>query len=229
MIISHKHKFIFLKTRKTAGTSIEIALSKVCEKDDIITPISQKDELNRKELGFLGPQNYKIPFRNYTKLDWYRFLRYRKRALFYNHMTALEIRNYIGSEKWDGYYKFAFDRNPYDKVVSLYYWYGGDEKYGNFKNFINTGDFNNLKSFELYSIKGKVILDDIFKYEELTLSIKKINKRLGLQNDEIMLPLKKAKGSFRNTKDYKDLFDDETRSIIEISMAREIKTMNYIF
>ncbi|MEL6382956.1 MAG: chondroitin 4-O-sulfotransferase, partial [Cyanobacteria bacterium J06626_18] len=30
MIISHEYKFIFLKTRKTAGTSIEIALSKFC-------------------------------------------------------------------------------------------------------------------------------------------------------------------------------------------------------
>jgi hypothetical protein len=39
MIISHEHKFIFVKTRKTAGTSIEIALSKFCGPDDVICPI----------------------------------------------------------------------------------------------------------------------------------------------------------------------------------------------
>ena len=37
MIISHKHKFIFFKTRKTAGTSLQIALSEFCGSDDIIT------------------------------------------------------------------------------------------------------------------------------------------------------------------------------------------------
>jgi hypothetical protein len=31
MIVSHEHKFIFLKTKKTAGTSIELALSALCE------------------------------------------------------------------------------------------------------------------------------------------------------------------------------------------------------
>ena len=30
MIVSHEHKFIFLKTKKTAGTSIELALSELC-------------------------------------------------------------------------------------------------------------------------------------------------------------------------------------------------------
>ena len=44
MIISHEHKFIFLKTRKTAGTSIELALSQLCGPNDIITPISPNDE-----------------------------------------------------------------------------------------------------------------------------------------------------------------------------------------
>ena len=58
MIISHDYKFIFLKNRKTAGTSIEIALSKFCGPNDVITPISPEDEATRKELGYRGPQNY---------------------------------------------------------------------------------------------------------------------------------------------------------------------------
>jgi len=40
MIISHKHKFIYIKCRKTAGTSIEMSLSKLCGPQDIITPLT---------------------------------------------------------------------------------------------------------------------------------------------------------------------------------------------
>ena len=39
MIVSHSRKFIFLKTRKTAGTSLEIALSKYCGPEDVLAPI----------------------------------------------------------------------------------------------------------------------------------------------------------------------------------------------
>jgi hypothetical protein len=40
MIASRLHNFIFIKTMKTAGTSIEMALSPHCGPDDILTPIS---------------------------------------------------------------------------------------------------------------------------------------------------------------------------------------------
>ena len=37
MIISHRYKFIFIKTHKTAGSSMEMALGPLCGPDDIIT------------------------------------------------------------------------------------------------------------------------------------------------------------------------------------------------
>lgn len=49
MIISHKYKFIFLKTKKTAGTSFEIALSRYLGEDDVVTPISPECEALRQE------------------------------------------------------------------------------------------------------------------------------------------------------------------------------------
>ena len=38
MIASFSCRFIFLKTRKTAGTSVELALSPACGPEDIVTP-----------------------------------------------------------------------------------------------------------------------------------------------------------------------------------------------
>jgi hypothetical protein len=47
VIISHKHRFIYIKTRKTASTSLEIALSAFCGPDDILTKFSDADEVIR--------------------------------------------------------------------------------------------------------------------------------------------------------------------------------------
>jgi hypothetical protein len=39
MIVSHRHRFIFIKTHKTAGSSMEMALAPLCGPDDIVTPM----------------------------------------------------------------------------------------------------------------------------------------------------------------------------------------------
>ena len=109
MIISHKYKFIFLKTRKTAGTWIEISLYRFCGDNDIITPISLEDEAIRKILG-KKPQNY-------LDFDAQRN-EYKK---YFNHITAKKIKSLIEPYIWDSYYKFCFERNPFDRVISGYY------------------------------------------------------------------------------------------------------------
>ena len=53
MIVSFQHEFIFVKTRKTAGTSIEMALTPFCGPDDIVTPIDPPDERSRTLAGLI--------------------------------------------------------------------------------------------------------------------------------------------------------------------------------
>ena len=104
MIISHKYKFIFLKTSKTAGTSIEIALSEYCDDNDIITPISPKDERIRSDLGYAGPQNFISPFSEYQFMDWFNFFfkyKNKRKRQYYNHITALRAKTILGEKKWN--------------------------------------------------------------------------------------------------------------------------------
>ena len=135
MIISHKHKFIFIKTNKTAGTSIEIALSKFCGPNDIITPISPEDEKTRMDLGYPGPQNYQSRIWQYgiwNAIKW--TIKGGKRPHFYNHISAKEVISIIGKKKWDTYYTFCFERNPWDRIISLYYWVIKQNQDQQFKN-----------------------------------------------------------------------------------------------
>lgn len=228
MIISHKHKFIFVKTRKTAGTSLEIALSDICGPEDIITPITRKDEKQRKQYSKFSAQNYKMPLAKYTNWDYFRLLTKRKIKRFYNHMPCGEIRQYVSDDVWNTYFKFTIERNPFDKMVSVYYWRRGDERFESIYDFLQNGGLKEFTSYDIYSIDGVVAVDHIYRYEDLQGMGEDLARRLNLDRP-LALPAYKAKSSSRKVADYKELLDPDSVELIKTIYAREIRLLGYTF
>jgi hypothetical protein len=225
MIISHRYKFIFIKTRKTAGTSVEIALSKFCGPDDIITRISSVDEKLRRSFDYPGAQNCYKSWREFNGADWFRqLIKFRRPKKFYNHTPATLIRDYVGGDIWNSYYKFCFERNPWDKAVSLYYWRNKTEPRPHFEDFIR----QSLSEFSLYSIDGKIAVDHVYRFEEVGAAMQKLADRLGLP--EVPTLSRTKNKTNKNMKGhYKSFYDESTRDYISREYSREIDLMGYEF
>ena len=236
MIISHKHKFIFIKTRKTAGTSLEIALGDHCGPKDIITRISMEDERVRRKISLRGAQNYRISFAFYTWQDWKNLLIKGRFKRFENHDTAEKIKSFITEEQWNDYFKFCFERNPWDKMVSHYYWKKSFYQLVNFEEYISRGESGKITGFletinsrDQYSLDGKVAVDKIYKYEEMDQALSDITSRLGLSNP-LKMPNYRAKGQHREEKqDMRSLLNDDHIQWIAEKFAQEIELLNYKF
>lgn len=158
MIVCHERRIIFVKTKKVGGTSFEIALSKFCGPDCIITPITPKDEEMRIRLGFRGAQNYN-PYQN-------------GESAYYNHMTAPQVRNVVHELIWNDYKKITIVRNPFEVLVSKYFW---RRERITFKEFVvNLGDEINENEV-IAPISGDNILDVYLKYEDMCADLIRYN------------------------------------------------------
>jgi hypothetical protein len=229
VIVCHAYRYIFVKTRKTAGTSVEIALSKFCGPDDIITRDEPADEDIRASLGYPGPQNEGgIGFRHYRLADWWRFLRRRERARFVNHMQAERIRRVIGRDVWDRYFTFCVERDPWDKAVSLYFWRTRDlEPRPTLLEFLERTKRASLSNFDLYTVGGRLAVDRVVRYENLTVELEEVRTKLGLP-EPLVLP--RAKDGHRPEKSpYLELVGPREKAIIDRMCEREIGCLGYRF
>lgn len=230
MIISHHHKFIFLKTTKTAGTSIEIALSKFCGPADIITPITKEDEKIRHDLGYPGPQNYLAPPWKYGIKDIANLVfKKRKKRSYYNHIPASAVRPQIGEKIWDSYFKFCVERNPWDRAVSFYYWKNRAEPRIPFSEYAGSNAPVILKKngFGIYTIDGGVVVDKVCCFENLAEDLDAVRLRLGIPEK---LELPRAKSRFRKDHaTYHENYADAERARIAEIFAEEIRLFGYEF
>jgi len=230
MIVNHARKFIFLKTRKTAGTSIEVALSPHCGAGDIVTPISPKDEALRGPEN--GPRNHRGVFNPLPELsvpgtDIPRTLRDAVRGRkYFNHMTASQAQNRLPSEVWESYFKFCFVRNPWDRTVSLFHWENrGKETPRTWEEFLNWGEFR--PDFGLYTIDGELAVDYVGRFEDLEAGLAHALDHVGLGTDT-QLPRAKS-GHRQDARSYREYYTPAQRDLISRVFAPEIELFGYEF
>jgi hypothetical protein len=191
LISLSNESLVFLKARKVAGTSLEIALSRYAGAHDILTPISSGDEEIREGLGFKGAQNYLDESGN---------------KIFRPHMTAAEAKNKLGSVLWAECKKVSIVRNPFDVYVSLFFYQNGA-----------SADIEKLSDWYLkgkgmaylsvnhkqYFIKGDLIIDHFVRYEYIKEDILELEKEfpslVGLYN---IFTTIKAKSGIRSNASY---------------------------
>jgi hypothetical protein len=245
MILNHAYRFIFLKTKKTAGTSVEIALSQYCGAQDIVTRLGARDEPKRSALGYQGPVNYLIPRAQWTRADHLRHWRHaphrwrrtllgkeinlRKEVSFYNHMSALELRDRLAADEWTGYFKFSVERNPWDRAVSAYFWENRNAKrLPDFMAFLQRMQREDLLSnYSTYAIDGRIVVDRMLRYEDLQSGLEQVGRELALPGP---LSLPRTKQEFRkDRRPYTEFYTAEARDFVAAACAAEIDAFGYRF
>ncbi len=230
MIISHEHKFIFIKTAKTAGTSIEVALAQICGDRDVITPLSGSQEAKRPGR---GAQNLELDHPMVPKRPLlHRLLRRPEREWhpskgYFSHMPSWRVRLYVGEEIWNSYFTFAFERNPWDRQVSHYHYKIRNKiSKPNFDSYLSKEKKAFVDNYDLYSENNKIIVDFVGRYENLTEDFDIVLRHLGLEG-KVTLP--KVNTSANREADYRAYFTEKTRKLVESWYQREISTFGYSF
>ena len=203
MIISHKYKFIFVKSGKVAGTSLEMAIRPFLGKDDISTPVADYDEVFAKENGIPKPQNYDycLGYERRKKMS-------RSRGIFSEHMWAYEIKGLVGDSVWNEYYTFSIERDPRDKSISTYYHHQNGIKFGMFRNIKNwlalrlpynkkylqssiakvcslsrwlkeDKKYAFAENFGRYTINGNIAVDEVYSFQCMNDLVSDLEKRIG--------------------------------------------------
>jgi len=205
VLVSHKYKFIYIKNKKVAGSSVESFFGKYCIDPKKVYNYNDAVSEHIDEFGIIGSRQ--TGCKNSDKWQ--------------NHKCALSIRNDLGKEKFDEYLKFCVIRNPYDKMVSRYYW---TQSKLSFKEFVKTHHTNNLK---IHSINEKSVCDYFIRYEYLEEDIKTLCKKLKIDSYDISLLPKHKSGIRKSKKHWSEYYDDETKKIVYNKHKKEFELFGY--
>ena len=126
---------------------------------------------------------------------------------FFNHKPARQIRERVGSEIWNSYFKFCVERNPWDKALSYYHMLNVRQGGGlSLDQFLKGNDFP--VNFDKYTEPGdpkKIIVDRVLRYERLMEELSEGFAGLGIPFDGSLCV--NAKSEYRtDRRPYREVF-----------------------
>ena len=111
MLVSHRKGFIYLKTQKTAGTSTESYFEEYCMPEGT-WKFSHYHNQHVSDAGIVGVSGEIVG-------DGVRILSPNER--WGPHMRGAKIKERLEPEVWNNYFKFCNVRNPFDVLVSRFF------------------------------------------------------------------------------------------------------------
>lgn len=204
MIASKTNGFIFLKTRKTGGTSVELVLSTWCASPDVLSPLFAPDEQTRKAIGGCAP----VVELNGTPIK--------------AHMSAKLVRQTFPA-LWESAYKISIERHPYEKVVSRAFWELRTQAVRSPKSILaaleGAVESDKLIDREIYCIDGKVVADEIIFQPDISAALERLAIRFGKATPNV---IPRAKSQFRtDRRPANEILSDDQKQRIRERMSWE--------
>lgn len=168
MIYLRNERLLFIKPFKVAGTSFEICLSTFAGPHDIVTTIAARDEEMRRDVGGVGPQNYRRPGKRPKPRHVLQFLRTGHwPPSVSQHMTAAELGKRI-RQTYDGATKISIVRNPFDVLASWYYWrHKTKSDLPDFGSWLRDNPHFIALNAPFYYVDGRMQIDRFIRYEHM--------------------------------------------------------------
>lgn len=211
MVISYRHKFIFIHTYKVAGTSIAQALHLYT----FHNPFERLINGLRHRLNL----DINVPFYKYR--------------VFPLHIKARELRDQLPPKIFDEFFKFAFVRNTWDWQVSLYFFMKQTPSHFQhhliapmtFDEYIEWRVIEDRKLQKEFVVdgNGQKIVDFIGRYERLYEDFQHVCcDILGLH-----ATLPHMNKSAR--KDYRTYYNETTRRLVQEHFKEDIDFFGFTF
>ena len=228
VLISHKYKFIYIKTKKTGSTTTENFFTRFCIDNENNYKDSHSHDYLETKNGIVG-----------------------QRILGKgNKLTVNTELKDLNLKKYKDYYIFTTVRNPFDRMVSLYNFFKNldikriaSPTYFILQKIIKSN--KNLNDIQLFRIFIKKSINKIYdnwnaytlnntpscnyyiKQENLENGIEKVCKKLNIDYNKYKLV--SFKRQYRKTKTYREFYDEETFNLVKNKFIKEIKFFNYKF